>query len=156
MTRRLCLLFVVALTTLLFNVAEATNQPMPWPNPPCGTATIVNLSGCSGTLTLNLAPVGTTFGPVAVPTGTSIVATPAMNVLGVKTNAGNNVPIMLTPMFPPVSPPLFPPISSPANGWAKGVTIAPGCCVDIYFYPTNDPNYPCHIFLYPGTAPCVP
>jgi hypothetical protein len=135
--------------------AMATNQPLPW-NGPCTTMTVVNFTSCASTITMNLYGGGTY--PVTVPAGGTVtVFPPVMSILGVKTVGMNSIPIDLTPHFPPGTPVLTPPLNtSPSNGYIQAATTGSGCCVDIYFYTTNNPNYPCHVFLYPPTAPCVP
>ncbi len=151
---RQCLLFVVALVMFCVNAA-ATNQPLPW-NSPCATMTVRNLTSCSSTITMNLYGGGT-FAVSVAPFGTVTVATPTMSILGVQTLGMNNIPIVLTPTFPPAAPALFPALNTrPSNGYIQAATTGTGCCVDIYFYTTNHPSYPCHVFLYPATAPCVP
>ena len=154
MTLRRCLLFVVALVAFCAT-AMATNQPLPW-NGPCANMTVRNFTACASTITMYLYGGGT-FAVSVAAGGTVTVPTPVMSILGVQTLGLNSIPIDLTTHFPPATPLLTPALNTrSSNGYIQAATTGSGCCVDIYFYTTNHPSYPCHVFIYPPTAPCVP
>jgi len=149
---------VVAALSLGGAVAKA--QSLTW-NPPCGSMTVYNLTGCQADLTMVMLSNGP-VPPISVPAcpGVVTVGLPSRVIIfSVVTQAGNQVPLQSpAPAFPPVFCPMVTPAPTTiADRWVQGVTLGPsGCCFDVYFYTTNDPVHQCTVFLTPGTAPCIP
>jgi hypothetical protein len=158
-------MFAIAAAFVATSLAggSAAAQPLLW-NPPCANATVINCTPCAANLPLVTNPAGAiglmflptcVGGPLFIPT-----APKPISILGATTAAlGFVAMIKPGPVPPPIMAPcpgLFPPPGA-ADGWTPGVTLPPnGCCFDIYYYTSADPNYPCTILLYPGTAPCTP
>lgn len=134
--------------------SAAHAQPLPW-DPPCAETKIVNTTGCNVNVTLNTAAFPFVQGPFAVPAGGSVMAAlvPAggVTITGVTTQAGAFVGMGPGGAIIP-SPPAAP--GTPAVGVITGVTLGPGCCVDMYFDASGAPG--CWIWLVPGTPPCTP
>jgi hypothetical protein len=138
--------------------ARMCAQPLIW-NPPCPGMAVYNFTAVPITLNLVTNPPGA-IPPITVNPcpGVSGPATAPSTILGVISQAGNFVPMgSPAPVAPTVACPMVgPPPTAAANGWVRGVTITGSPCVDIYFYTTNDPMYPCTVFVVPTLGPCVP
>jgi hypothetical protein len=169
MKGRFRLSFGVMLATVvmaLLSIEAATAQPLNW-NPPCPNMRVHNTSFCPALLTLRTVPAGA-IPPINVPACAivNVPVPPGVQVTDVISQAGALVPLVgpapVVPGWAPCWGAIVPPFVGPAIRWVRGVVLGPpvpppppGCCFDVFFYP-GEPNYPCSVWLFPGTGVCVP